>query len=64
MYYVMPLLERDYAVTGDEQWRIERHPDWKSARSIGIAESIRKVPYPEYRHGRGQMDGIFFNRIK
>jgi predicted transposase YbfD/YdcC len=35
--------DRDYAVTDDVQWLIQRHPDWKSIRSIGIAESTRQI---------------------
>ena len=35
--------DRDYAVSGDVGWLIERHPAWKSIRSIGIVESSREV---------------------
>ena len=35
--------DRDYAVSDDVGWLIERHPAWKSIRSIGIAESSREV---------------------
>jgi predicted transposase YbfD/YdcC len=35
--------DRDYAVTDDVQWLIQRHPEWKSLRSIGIAESTRQI---------------------
>jgi predicted transposase YbfD/YdcC len=34
--------DRDYAVSGDVEWHIERHPNWKSIRSIGVVESSRE----------------------
>jgi predicted transposase YbfD/YdcC len=34
---------RDYAVSDDVGWLIERHPDWKTIRSIGVVESNREV---------------------
>jgi predicted transposase YbfD/YdcC len=33
--------DRDYAVSGDVGWLQERHPDWKTIRSIGVVESKR-----------------------
>ncbi|MDR0628999.1 MAG: ISAs1 family transposase [Treponema sp.] len=47
------IADRDYGVRDDEQWFIERHPDWKSIRSIGVAASRREVKGPiriERRH--------------
>ena len=38
--------DRDYAVSDDVGWLIERHPSWKSIRSIGIAESSRLSSSP------------------
>jgi predicted transposase YbfD/YdcC len=36
--------DRDYAVSGDAGWLADdRHPDWKTIRSIGAAESSREV---------------------
>ena len=35
--------DRDYAVSEDVGWLIERHPAWKSIRSIGVVESSREV---------------------
>jgi predicted transposase YbfD/YdcC len=35
--------DRDYAVSDDVGWLIERHPDWKTIRSIGVVESSREV---------------------
>jgi predicted transposase YbfD/YdcC len=35
--------DRDYAVSGDVRWLVERHPDWKTIRSIGTAEATREV---------------------
>jgi predicted transposase YbfD/YdcC len=35
--------DRDYAVSSDVGWLIERHPEWKTIRSIGIAESSRQA---------------------
>jgi len=34
---------RDYAVSGDVRWLIERHPDWKTIRTVGITELVREV---------------------
>jgi predicted transposase YbfD/YdcC len=34
---------RDYVVGGDVEWLVERHPDRKTIRSIGIVESSREV---------------------
>ncbi|MDR0377949.1 MAG: ISAs1 family transposase, partial [Spirochaetaceae bacterium] len=34
--------DRDYAVSGDVGWLVERHPDWKTIRSIGVVESSRE----------------------
>jgi predicted transposase YbfD/YdcC len=35
--------DRDYAVSDDVNWIVERHPDWKTIRSIGVVESSREV---------------------
>ena len=35
--------DRDYAVSDDVGWLIERHPDWKTIRSIGVVESSREA---------------------
>jgi predicted transposase YbfD/YdcC len=35
--------DRDYAVSDDVGWLIERHPAWKTIGSIGIVESSREV---------------------
>jgi predicted transposase YbfD/YdcC len=35
--------DRDYAVSDDVDWLIERHPAWNSIRSIGMAESTREM---------------------
>jgi predicted transposase YbfD/YdcC len=35
--------DRDYAVSDDVQWLIERHPAWKSIRSIAVVESSREI---------------------
>jgi predicted transposase YbfD/YdcC len=34
--------DRDYAVSGDVEWLIERHPAWKTIRSIGVVEPGRE----------------------
>jgi predicted transposase YbfD/YdcC len=34
--------DRDYAVSDDVGWLRERHPDWKTIRSIGVVESSRE----------------------
>jgi predicted transposase YbfD/YdcC len=34
--------DRDYAVRGDVVWLVDRHPDWKTIRSIGVAESSQE----------------------
>jgi hypothetical protein len=34
--------DRDYAVSGDMGWLAGRNPDWKTIRSIGVAESNRE----------------------
>jgi predicted transposase YbfD/YdcC len=35
--------ERDYAVSDDVAWLIERHPNWGTIKSIGMVESTRTV---------------------
>jgi len=35
---------RDYAVSGDVRWLVERHPDWKTIRSIGITPASLPLP--------------------
>jgi predicted transposase YbfD/YdcC len=35
--------DRDYAVSGDVRRLVERHPDWKTIRSIGGVDSSRYV---------------------
>jgi hypothetical protein len=35
--------DRDYAVSEDAGWLVERHPYWKMIRSVGVAESGREV---------------------
>ena len=35
--------DRDYAVSGDVAWLHERHPRWKTIRSIGFVDSRREV---------------------
>jgi predicted transposase YbfD/YdcC len=35
--------DRDYAVSGDVQWLHERHPKWKTIKSIGFVDSRREV---------------------
>jgi hypothetical protein len=43
--------DRDYAVSGDVAWLADRHPDWKTIRSIGVAESAGR------RRGRSRRNG-------
>jgi hypothetical protein len=45
--------DRDYAVSDDVGWLIERHPDWKTIRSIGVVEPGREV------RGRRRWNGVF-----
>jgi predicted transposase YbfD/YdcC len=35
--------DRDYAVSDDVQWLHQRHPKWKTIRSIGFVDSRREV---------------------
>jgi predicted transposase YbfD/YdcC len=35
--------DRDYAISDDVGWLIERHPLWKTIHSIGMVESTREV---------------------
>jgi predicted transposase YbfD/YdcC len=34
---------RDCAVSGNVDWLVERHPNWKTIRSIGMIETMREI---------------------
>jgi predicted transposase YbfD/YdcC len=47
------LERRSYGVSGNVSWLIERHPAWKTIKSIGVVQSIRETPEKtstEYRY--------------
>jgi predicted transposase YbfD/YdcC len=35
--------DRDYAVSDDVEWLVQRHPLWKTIKSIGMVESNREI---------------------
>jgi len=37
------LEDRDYAVSGDVGWLVERHPHWQTIKSIGFVDSQREI---------------------
>jgi predicted transposase YbfD/YdcC len=44
--------DRDYAVSGDVGWLVERHPAWKTIRSIGMVEATRTIKEKTTRERR------------